>query len=254
MSASSDQLHGPSLGRHGPLGENCGCPVCGISAWTFLPADVVDISGDGDLFVLPNLVFDGLSVTFEVFTVGLVPHSETTPSDRTGGGGRLSRESMARLKAEYPWLTAEDFKEVVSQQDGDGAAASSSTAPPKHLSESDKQDLLGVGVLDALASKREQCYFEDEAASHFYVAVLGGRWTAKYKGTVADAVEFKARAHCFVVCRLWSMPVSKRFTFSAYGEIACHALAREWCRKCSHFYARFSLDDAITDSSGAEHA
>ena len=71
---------------------------------------------------------------------------------------------------------------------------------------------------------------------YFYVRILGGKWTKKWKGKVADAALGKARTYAKSWCELYNMPKQKAYYYSKYGRIEAHWLAEQYCKRASHFF------------------
>lgn len=96
------------------------------------------------------------------------------------------------------------------------------------------EDVLGdPEVMEQLAKFREAWQETEEQRSRdFQVSVLGGTWTAKHKGVVADAFSASARGEVAIAwCRARTLPRSARFELSLYGEANAAVLARAWCSK-----------------------
>ena len=93
--------------------------------------------------------------------------------------------------------------------------------------------VLVAGALEALRREWRDIH-EDEM--FFYHRVLGGTWTAKHKGVVADHVAAFCRAG---VPRQWcdwlGWPATMSFAYSKYGVVDSHAPARECCCRSDYF-------------------
>ena len=183
--------------------------------------------------------------------------------------GRVPKGMRSELLAEYPWLSEEDFtrarlaaprareaatrgdaeprprKGVGSDDDDDteSAASSDDLAPVPDL-------VPGVGMLDigggdedddggaadVLREAREDHEVAAEEQINFYLRVLGGAWTMRERGMAYDAIGGQARAWVRPWCAEYHWQPSSRCNVATYGDVACHQLIVEWCRRSEYFY------------------
>jgi hypothetical protein len=191
------------------------------------------------LFVLQDIVFTGSWITcpiaptpFERFVSGRWKPSTITSNAHSAP--QLKQSVIDKLLEEYPWLKASDFATAVDaayrkSTGGDGGGHGSG-AGKSLLELEDISEKVLLEALDELDAKREEFEDDTEEQLHFYVRVLGSRWTKAFKGVSADCVCASARAHCRFWCDLYGMQQSESYAFSEYGEHDSMMLANERLR------------------------
>jgi hypothetical protein len=102
-----------------------------------------------------------------------------------------------------------------------------------------EEELLDDSKVKELLEKFRQQWEESvELRCHdFQVSLLGGSWTAKHRGVIADAFSGAAkgdRARSW--CRSRRMAMSSRCEISLYAEEFASVLARCWCSRMQHLF------------------
>jgi hypothetical protein len=156
--------------------------------------------------------------------------------------------------AAHPWLTDDDLKPGgFDEQDprpakrgriGMESASSGSPAKGKKFDDDDSSvsssEDSEADIDEALADIRKIWESETLESEHFYVRVLGGKWTAKHCGTIANACVALARSSTRVWCERFSWPKQNALYYKRYGQEASHRLTEELCRR-----ARFLITSML---------
>jgi hypothetical protein len=222
---------------------------------------------DGQLYVLPNLVYIGdhvvcrsLPVPFEEYVHGkLLRPAKKSSGSHSESGGKVSVHLMDRVQEELPWLTRDDIeKAFASQTSSDTSvhrkphlgshpnsdnkpsvgAADDSAPGPAATPVDDSEEL--AELMDELAKDRVEWAWDDEATQiHFYVHQRGGVSTAKQKGVALDGASANCRSHVSAWCISWNWPRQPTFAFSVHTKEGANELAKEWCRKGHYFFESF---------------
>jgi hypothetical protein len=184
-------------------------------------------------------------VSYERFIAGHPKKKSARVSDPSNPRRPKAPASVvARLLAEYPWLTSDDINGSVAasraKSGGDGGGNSGSHYDRKF--DDDECDDLVEDVLEELAAKRAK-HADDDAdyTLCFYVRPLGGNWTKKHCLVLDNAAGMYARSWSKAWCKLYSWPNAKAFYYSAYGEESAFMLARAWAQRGA-FFMTFYLD------------
>jgi len=199
------------------------------------------------IHVLPGLQFQGktLRTRREPEALDEYLHGFPPPARRAGvgepgtRGARLTPDTIARLREEFPWLTDEDLglehghhHGSSSGGGGHGGGAGVHDGPrvlPKDLDEEHARQ-----VRERLMARRE-LWARDFSDMYFYVRILGGVWTEHFGHDDANNHSAFARACVIPWTRLYKWPKQRGFHIATYGEEGANMLAREWCNK-GHFY------------------
>ena len=83
----------------------------------------------------------------------------------------------------------------------------------------------------------------------FYVRLLGGKWTAEFKKTEADAACMLARSGAKGWCTKYKFAKQKSLCSSRYGIEACNMVAREWASRAEYFFLLWYDDGCDEDFS-----
>jgi len=128
-------------------------------------------------------------------------------------------------------------KQVPAKTDEQGGNLSDDEADPSELVE---ELLCHPDGTEELAKFRAVwAESEDLRCNDFQVSVLGGSWTSKHKGVVADTFSGAARGDTAISwCRSRGTPRSARYEITAYGERRAAALAKAWCSKTQFLLSR----------------
>ena len=222
----------------------------------FYDATAITIQPDDSLFVLlviehvpTGVITRSEATAFEAFA--LVMFARAAP--RAGDPRRpraVPAELLARLRADFPWLTEDDVRAASGRAAGAGGGGGMEgerDAIVERLDPDDFDERAYERVMDELEKVRLEWAFDDETVTeNFYTHQAGGQWTARFRGALADVADMKARAHVHGFCTMFQWPRMKRFHYSAHGELGANRLAQEWARKGDFFYRKW------VDSAGAE--
>lgn len=174
---------------------------------------------------------------------------EGLPSNPGRGASSGSSGSAAASKKEplEPWA-----QKLVDTRHFKQAGSFNKTAPIEDSDDDDELDDLDDELVQspdvkALLQKFRDHWRESEEqrCSDFQTTLLGGAWTSKHKGVLADAFSAQAkgeRAIAFCIAR--HMPRSARYEISLYTEQFASVLARAWCHRM-----QFLLNLAIKHDS-----
>lgn len=162
-----------------------------------------------------------------------------------------------KLRAEYPWLTDADFaglhrtrrssgkvpekkgRNDSEDQEDEEHGGPSSDSESGAASERDPFGSEDDEVPGELALIREAWAEKSEEDMAFYCRVLGGKWTMRNKGVVADAVSAFARGGMCksIFCHNYGWPAQFTCTYAKFGMESAHALCREFCRRGDYFFS-----------------
>jgi hypothetical protein len=109
----------------------------------------------------------------------------------------------------------------------------------QHQNETDCEELHSdPSILEELRKYREAMLGSQEVrCNDFQVSLLGGAWTAKHKGVLADAFTGAAKGEeALAHCRSRGIPRSARYEISTYGEENAAAFARSWCSRMQYVF------------------
>lgn len=195
------------------------------------------------------------------------PHlvGQTGPRKRQKTKSVTVSEKEQMMNA-YPWLTEEDFnaggmhgqKRCFSKNRAFHSSSSHEVDPKcdAHVSE-DEIDTShdtgkvsgsdGSGVEEELLALRAEWEFPEGDDSHFYLHVLGGKWTKRNTGSVADAAKGVARAYARDWCAAYSFPKQRAYYYNRYSRLGAHMLAEEFCRRGNHFLNIYLESDEPVD-------
>lgn len=170
-----------------------------------------------------------------------------------------SSKSSRNAKTEEPWaerlLAKRQRKQVAVTTDEQGTDPTDDEAELSDLAE---ELLSKPDVTEELANLRALwAESDDQRCSDFQVSVLGGSWTSKHKGVVADAFSGAARGETAISwCRSRGIPRSARYEITAYGEHSASTLARAWCSKMQFLLNRClkARDDRLLFSEEQKRA
>ena len=127
--------------------------------------------------------------------------------------------------------------------------------PPQEAVD-DEDVCADTSVMEQLEKYRQAWQESKEIRCHdFQVSVLGGAWTAKHKGVIADAFSGAAKGELALNwCRARGMPKSARYEISAYGEEFASIFARAWCSKMQYaLNVCHKLENDLHRRSSEEH-
>ena len=153
----------------------------------------------------------------------------------------------------FPWLAPAAIEKALALEDPEGEedppAPVHAGAPPEEMAD-DVVDARLEDAADRLRDLRDEYAAEDDddlPELHFYVRILGGKWTVLHKDVDADAATMFARQHAKRWCHLFHWALQKGFAFSAYGQAESVHLAKAWARKgnyfCDIWYAAGAADE-----------
>lgn len=200
-------------------------------------------------------------LSFEMFVLyrpPLAPHKNNNAA--SAPSRRASQDSIDTLLLEHDWLRRSDFVEDVvrlpppkrrkheakhdvsdeeeSEDDDDDKDASSPDPEPDFAQDpgddarvpaADVQLELGA-MMDAVAQK-----VDDQPDLFFKVVARGGQWTYDHTGEVADSVRGEARGEL--------VKMSMIFSLRRYGREGAARLAKEFCRRGTHFFRMYFESD-----------
>ena len=153
----------------------------------------------------------------------------STPPDhppRPAAGGRTPREGP---RGRVAWTKRADVAEDVQQGIPDAAL----------LELWDIRDHVAGAVGDA--------------GDSFYLSVRGGRWTLEHHGVAYDAYRGQARAWpASDFCRATRMQRTINLSAATYTDDVAVSIARFWCARMQHFYARWRHSDGAPIDWAAE--
>lgn len=262
---------------------------------SYAKASDIHVGADDQLFVLPNLFFEGYHmccmsepVSFDEFMRGLPadagkdraraagPKKERVPKAAAG-----FRES---LLASHPWLSQADLDSAL----GKGPSGAKRSRAPAHRrrpssssgedseqerrQESTEEEEAGeaaepeLQVYDPsdLASMRALRAVAEHRDMDFYVRILGGAWTLRHTGEVADGCSYFARSGDPTTwCRTFQFPRQRGYHYRKFGgRDAPHILCNEVAARAQHFYDiwcgsdggsfAYSAEDLASYEAGAE--
>ena len=187
------------------------------------------------MWVFPGLVYQGGDLVqsreepepLETFLARLPAPPRATPP----AGPPEKKQKLEDTSAEKEWER---------RRWKSGSSRSSLALPVCEESSSDMDDdiTLDPEIAEELARFRASWAEAQEGRSNdFQVTVLGGSWTARHKGVVADAFSGSARGDTANAwCRCRGLPRSARYEIALYGEEHAAALARVWCAKMQYLF------------------
>ena len=232
--------------------------------YTFFSDESLQWTDHDELWVLRNATFEGNKVVaptapepWEAFVSPFralaAKEGEATRGQQTYKKHIPETERQA-LRAEFEWLTDADFLKMqrppclkrtsASVADGaPGAAAADDSASDSSASDDEREVLDDEDVPEALRKLRLQYCGDDEHES-FVIKLLGGKWTKKHLGVVADA------ACCVAVgaiaqhwCDGYLIQRRYVFTFKTYTREGSLMLAREMCRRLQFYLDVFCAQE-----------
>lgn len=177
-----------------------------------------------------------------------------------------TQDFLQQLKELHPWLTDADFQALRSNRGAGGGRARATTtrdgAPQataddaessdnddSHHSEQELPDIHDEEAPGELALIRADWTEKGEDDMAFYCRILGGKWTLRHKGIVADSVAAFARSGMCkgLFCHNYSWPSQFTCTYAKYGMEASHTLCREFCRRGDYYFSIWAAqpDDAF---------
>ena len=197
-------------------------------SFRFFVDDTVPIDAEGELWVLPDLIWSGnaliaiaLPVPFDIFSL----HLDTKKTAR-GAAARPARARAVipkalkdRILEEFPWLAPATVLQALEEElEGEhpppdpGHAAALAPELGDDVLEATLETV--VARLHALREDYAEEVGDDLVLDHqFYWRILGGAWTAKHKAVAADQATMYARNHARPWCDLFNWPCQKGFTF-----------------------------------------
>lgn len=171
-----------------------------------------------------------------------------TPSDFQTSASRPSRRTVPRPSVKSIGEIGAVTAEEESEEDSAVSHEEETVERKDDLKSddgSDKED--DVDVASDLAALRRAWNYEEGDSMSFYTRILGGGWTQKHKGVVADGVVGTCRASARLWCSHYGWPRSKTYFFNKYSRAGAHMLAEEYCRRGEYF---FNLYVAFDESGG----
>ncbi len=226
-----------------------------------------------ELFVLPHCHFEGRQVysnsqpiPFEDFVQG-VPDRRPRASARDGTQ-RRDRVDAADLGLreqflrDHPWLSEADVDLALGRTRPTphgrtrGAARRDGEDEDVVLLDEDEGVVLPVdddemeapdAVFDPaeLAALRDEQDVPEHALLDFYVRVLGGAWTLRHTGAVADGCSYYCRAgDARLWCETFNFPKQKGFMYARYGGPNCPpSLCNELALRAQFYFNMWSASD-----------
>jgi hypothetical protein len=152
----------------------------------------------------------------------------------------------ARIKAKmidlFPWLTEQDFKDIVIELRPKISDAESDSESDPGLAD----DRLEVDIAHHIAAKREALDMDDPVrGAHFYTKLMCGRFTYDLtKGRAWDGIACLPRAHTKKWRDKFHWPHKKSFATLEHGEVGAKILAEEWVLKATFYFLLF-WDDIL---------
>ena len=232
-------------------------PVVKIEADMPFPRD------DCELFVREGCRFHGEVVAAphaaipleHILVAALCPTTETVTKEKRKRPTVAERDDIFK---EHPWLSKDDLpgggkskprrraerrdKRCVSDTASSESSASDQEEEGQPVLVDDAVNGEEVGnPMEELAIIRDELRWEEEDP-YFYVRVMGGRWTMKNRGVVANSVGGFARSEVLPWCDLYNFPKQCSHAFMRFGgrEVATK-LTHEYCRRGNFFY-KFYVD------------
>ena len=210
------------------------------------------------------------AILFEVF---VLHHPRSAPVRARLAAPRrraLGADDRAKLLAENPWLDVDDLPGMQRPRGSHGPVAGRKrpgardrdedidvgsgedlgpdlVADPDEIPFDESEEDMVAEVDDPvdeksdfdeadLAGIRDELAWDEAEDAHFYLHILGGKWTKDNKGVAADAAGGYARKGSPTDwCKLFNWPRSASFMFNKYGRDGATELAKEYCRR-SHFF------------------
>ena len=207
----------------------------------------------GHPWVLPMLAFRGNQMAeSHAYLIPFVHYID--PTDQQDGREETRSEPLSKrtrlapedeLVSQHPWLAKYVDPERTAASAA-GAQATSSSAPGQ-ASRSHPQDLDDDAyqvVFDELEQRRRQWETDQlPRPQHFKTSMLGGAWTKKNTGRVADSIKAAASgtlANEF--CARYHLPKQASFAIQKFTEQQATSLALYWCARLEHFMELWMAD------------
>jgi len=210
--------------------------------------DRVQMPEDPDIFVIPDLTFNGYRAASKESMVPL----EDFVEGLTAANCRRSdtRDSTHITQADvdkYAWL-----KDLQPKQSGPGSGrdtgtrgrgsgADSRSGPDKVVDLPEEPEELDDEDLDdffrALEVERMELAHDDGAPENFVVAARGGKWTFEHKKQAFDSYRSEVKgASALDWCRLYGLRSTATYSIKKFTREVALALAKCWCDRMSYFY------------------
>ena len=105
-------------------------------------------------------------------------------------------------------------------------------------------------VMDAVQAAREEWMLRDvHVSTNFRWRLLGGDWTAEFRGVSYDAFEATARGKdAKAFCYRWTLSAEANYHVSVYGEEGGFTLATAWCHKMQCLFDKAIADGGIEEA------
>ena len=227
-----------------------------ISQLTYKMAQDIEFDPEGQVFVLSHLMFVGETlqsrsdpVLLEDVILGLPAQRQQQAPREPRARPPIPPEHRAQLLEEFPWLTADDFAQEHGPAGGGGGdgGAGGGEAPgaPMRLDPKTDEERAAEVRARLLAVRAE--WELDWTDSWFYVKLLGGKWTAEFKRTEADAACMLARQGAKYWCTRYKFVKQKSLYFSRYGIESCNMVTREWAHRGEYYFLLWYEDGEADD-------
>jgi hypothetical protein len=192
-----------------------------------------------EILVVPGCVHQGEG---RIVSIGvaepLISFLADLPRSVPKKSSSASQGSSSVAQNLEPWAEAMLQKRAAKTKVGASTSSSQLEAQVSPESDVSEDVLCDPAVMEELEKYRQA--WQDAKDVRFYdfqVSVLGGAWTQKHKGVLADAFSGAAKGDQSPDwCRARGMPRSARYEISTYGEENASALARAWCSKMQFLF------------------
>jgi hypothetical protein len=196
-----------------------------------------------EIYVACDVLFRGdfvhctsAPIPFQTFVAGL--SHKPVHSERERKLGKVTDDVARRLLDEFPWMRLEDImnSESVSKFQARKESSKNEKIAEQLLGDECCDEVYDAVMADLLQVREKYQEGEGMDSHHFYIRILGGKWTKKFKGVCSDAVVCVCREYVAPWAKVFKWPRYKTFTFAKYGQLEAVMMAREWARRGNHWF------------------